>query len=46
VRLVIEHRGAYAIEYAVRRSITAKLDIVTPETLRQTQPDPEAGPKT
>ena len=35
VRLVIEHRGEYATEYAAIRSIAAKLGIATPETLRQ-----------
>ena len=35
VRLVIEHRGEYATEYAAMRSIAAKLGIATPETLRQ-----------
>lgn len=35
VRLVIEHRGEYATEYAAMRSIAAKLGIATAETLRQ-----------
>lgn len=35
VRLVIEHRGEYATEYAAIRSIAAKLGIATAETLRQ-----------
>ena len=35
VRLVIEHRGDYATEYAAIRSIAAKLGVATPETLRQ-----------
>ena len=35
VRLVIEHGGEYASEYAAIRSIAAKLGIATPETLRQ-----------
>ena len=35
VRLVIEHRGEYATEYAAIRSIAAKLGVATPETLRQ-----------
>lgn len=32
VRLVADHRGDYAPEYAAIRSITAKLGIATPET--------------
>lgn len=35
VRLVIEHRREYEIEYAASRSIAAKLGIATAETLRQ-----------
>ena len=35
VRLVIEHGGEYASEYAAIRSIAAKLGIATPEPLRQ-----------
>ena len=35
VRLVIEHRGDYATEYAAIRSIAARLGIATAETLRQ-----------
>ena len=35
VRLVIEHRGEYATEYAATRSIAAKLGIATAETLRR-----------
>ena len=35
VRLAAEHRGDYESEYAAIRSIAAKLDIATPETLRQ-----------
>jgi len=35
VRLVIEHRGEYATEYAAIRSIATKLGVATPETLRQ-----------
>ncbi len=34
VRLVAEHRGEYATEYAAIRSVAAKLGIATPETLR------------
>ncbi len=35
VRLVVEHRGEYATEYAAIRSVAAKLGIATPQTLRQ-----------
>jgi len=35
VRMVIEHRGEYATEYAAIRSIAAKLGIATPESLRK-----------
>ena len=35
VRLVAEHRGEYETEYAAIRSVAAKLDISTAETLRK-----------
>ena len=43
VRLLIEHRGEYATEYAAIRSIAAKLGIATPGTLRQWVRQAEVG---